>query len=558
MTRVDSNTPAAGNLGRRLLATVRATCLLAAGLCAFGLPTPAAADGIDLSAEVPTIPESSGLSLTGETLELSLDRAVEIALERNLGLLLQHYDFAQTLHREMLELSIYDLGLSADAAISEAASPATSTLAGARVVQTESADLNFGLSQLTPFGGLATLNWVNSETESNSAFANPSPSYFSSVNLGYTQPLLRNFGRRATERGILLARKSTAQSQEAFEIQVIDTIRQVDNAYWELVRARKQLEVSQQSLDLARELHDRNRIRVEVGTLAPFELVQSEAGIAQREGDIIRNRAAVGDAEDNLRRLLNLNQGPAWELEIVPVTEALVDEMDLDVQAALAQALAERPEIRQQELELSRLEIDSEFFENQKLPRLDLVLGYGSSAVDGRFFATDPLTGQPDRDRVLQDGDALDAFGDVLNLDADGWSVGLVFAMPLQNRAARAQSIIADLAFERGQVEMTDLEQQISTEVRSAVRQVESAAREVDAARASRRAQEKSLEAERKRFENGMSTSFQVLQIQEDLAEAQSTEVRAVTNFRSRLVDYYLAIGSLLEQRGIRLTGPGV
>ncbi|MCB1034183.1 MAG: TolC family protein [Acidobacteria bacterium] len=521
---------------------------------ALALAGPVAAGDLDVSTAVTPVPELSGLDLGGEQLDLSLETAVEIALQRNLGLVLQRYDFAESLHRELSERGIYDLGFQVDTSVSSSASPATSTLAGARVVQTDGADFNFGFRQLTPFGGEASLQWANSRSESNSSFANPSPSFTSGFNLGFTQPLLRGFGRKATERGILLAKKSIGQSRETFELQVIDTLRQVDGAYWNLVSARKQLEVSQQSLDLAKELHERNRIRVEVGTLAPFELVQSEAGIAQREGDIIRNQAAVGDAEDALRRLLNLDQGPAWSLSIVPVSDPGVEEMEIDLGAALATALQKRPEIRQQQLELDRLEIDAHFFANQKRPRLDLQVGYGASAVDGRFFAEDPDTGLPDRNDILQDGDILDAFTEALKLDADGWSVGLIFAIPLQNRSARAQSLIADLALERGNLSLTDLQQQIATEVRSSVRQVEAAAREVDAARASKRAQEKSLEAERKRFENGMSTSFQVLQIQENLAEAQSTEVQAVTNFRSRLVDYYLSIGSLLEERGIRLT----
>ena len=525
-------------------------------LLAVFLVGPTGAEQIEVSTRLEAPPEGPALAAEGEVLELSLDQAAEIALQRNLGLLLQRYDFASSLQREIQEAAIYDLNLTADTSTGESSEPATSTLDGASIVNSETSDFNFGLRQLTPFGGTAALRWNNSRNASNNVFRNPSPSFFSGVNLSFTQPLLRNFGKRVTERGILLARKNTSTSQEAFELQVIDTLRQVDNAYWELVRARKQLEVSQQSLDLAKELHERNRIRVEVGTLAPFELVQSEAGIAQREGDIIRNRAAVGDAEDSLRRLLNLDQGAAWDLEIQPVTEPMVDEMDIDLQNALEMALQERSEVRQQQLELERLEIDADFFDNQRRPSLDLVVGYGSSAVDGRFFATNPETGNPDRGVVIRDGDISDAFSSVFDREADGWSVQLNFAMPLQNRAARAQSNLADLALRQGQVTMSDLELQISTEVRSSVRQVEAAAREVDAARASRRAQEKSLEAERKRFENGMSTSFQVLQIQEDLAEAQSTEVRAVTNFRSRLVDYYLSIGTLLEERGIRISLP--
>ena len=546
MTPVVPDLTAVGALGRYFLIPVLAVFLAA----------PLAAEGIDVTAKVQPVPEAPSLVRKGEALELTLNGAVEIALERNLGLVLQRYDFAQTLQREIQEAAIYDLNISATGRVSESSEPSTSTLDGADVVVTERTIFNFGLSRLTPFGGVASVNWNNARVANNNAFASQSPSFSSTAILTFTQPLLRNFGRKTTERGILLASKNTATSREAFELQVIDTLRQVDNAYWELVRARKQLEVSQQSLDLAKELHERNRIRVEVGTLAPFELVQSEAGIAQREGDIIRNQAAVGDAEDSLRRLLNLDQGAVWDLEILPVTEAMVDEMDIDLKGALRTALEERPEIQQQQLELDRLKIDAEFFGNQKRPSLDLELSYNSPGVDGRLFGRDPVTDLPDRDIVVRDGTFSDAFSAVFDREADGWSVELTFGMPLQNRSAKALSAIADLAHEQGQITMTDLELQVSTEVRSAVRQVEAAAREVDAARASRRAQEKSLEAERKRFENGMSTSFQVLQIQEDLAEAQSTEVRAVTNFRSRLVDYYLSLGTLLEERGIRVLVP--
>ncbi len=491
------------------------------------------------------------LEIKGETIELALETAVQLALERNLALLAQRYEVSQADQAAASERGIYDLGLSADTAFSDSTQPSTSALEGAQVLTAESSNFDLSLRQLVPLGGAVSLDLENSRQDTNNLFVNPNPQYGAGVRLRFSQPLLRGFGTEPTERRLRLARLDAEISREAFELQVIDTIQRVENAYWELVRARKQLEVSQQSLDLARELHDRNRIRVEVGTLAPFELVQSEAGIARREGDIIRNQADVGDAEDSLRRLLNLEPGRLWNLELVPVTEAGVEAMQIDVEAAIAGALGRRPEIQRQKRQLDRLAVDASFFKNQLLPQLDLAVTYGSRGVAGTIFEQD---GRGRRtDVVLASGDWADAFDDAIAARFDGWTIGFTFGIPLQNSTAKAQKAIADLTLEQGGVSLADLEQQIATEVRSAARLVTAAAREVDAARSSRGAQEKSLEAERKRFENGMSTSFQVLEIQEDLSLAQSTEVQAETTFRVRLAEYYRAIGSLIEQQKIEI-----
>ncbi|MEM9292345.1 MAG: TolC family protein [Acidobacteriota bacterium] len=469
----------------------------------------------------------------GESLPLSLEQAIEIALRRNLDLVLQRYDRASAELGLGRDLGIYDPNLTASYTLTDETFSAGSDLDGAAVRTDEDATWRADLSQLTPYGGTATFSLFQRRISTNNVNVPLNPQYTQAWDLRFVQPLLRNFGRLATERQLLLTRRDIALSQEAFEQQVITVIQSVENAYWNLVRSRKQLEVSQQSLDLAQELLERNKIRVEVGTLAPFELVQSEAGVARREGDIIRNSAAVGDAEDELRRLLNLDEGQVWNLELVPTTQAEVSDLDVSVDSAIAIALEERSELQTQDLTVERLEVESKYFDNQQLPGLDLDVTYGPTAVAGST------------------GDAFDIIRD---RDFDGWTIRLSATYDIGNRSAKARSAIADVALDRGRTARTQLEQRIATEVRSAVRQLEAAAKEVDAARASREAQEKSLEAERKRFENGMSTSFQVLQIQEDLATAQSEEVRAITSYRNQLTEYQRSIGRLLTENGVELT----
>src|SRR5262245_36510494 len=241
-------------------------------------------------------------------------------------------------------MGIYDFNPLAGAEIAEDESPAASNLDGALVQKTERTNLFVGGSQLIPTGGLFTVNFPNSRFETNSDFALVNPSFNSALDLSFQQPLLRNFGRSATEYAIDIAKVGSDISDYDFEQQLVGTVQRVSNAYWTLVAARTALEVAEESLKPTQELHENNRVRVDVGTLAPLELVQSEAGIATREEDIIRARAAIGDAEDLLFFHLNIEQGEAWSRSIVPDTDAMVEREVFALDESIQNALAKRPE----------------------------------------------------------------------------------------------------------------------------------------------------------------------------------------------------------------------
>lgn len=464
-------------------------------------------------------------------IELSLEEAVTIALRQNLGLVSQRY--ARTASRLGITQSrgIYDLLAQARAAVTDSETPSLSAFQ-ANELQTQ--DLDFSFSQRLPTGGDLTFGWNSSRSESPEDPRRPgvTESFDTGATFNFSQPLLRNFGRFINERNIYLARTDDRISSEEFERQVTLTVQEVINAYWDLVEAQEQLKVAEESLSLARELHERNRIQVEVGTLPPLELVQSEAAIATRDEDIIRTTAVVGDAADQLRRLLNVPPGPLWEAAIRPTTEPQAERVALSVEQSIQLAYAERPELRQQELAVERNRINARFFHNQKLPDLDLNLRYNTPGF-GLGFG--------------------DAFEQITGFDFRVWSVSLNFAYPIQNRSARATSAIANLDVERAETELDNLRAVIATEVRQAVRAVETAAKQIEASRISREFQEKNLDAERKRYENGMSTSFQITEIQEDLTIARSREVAAVINYRVTLANYHRVIGRLLDVEGVAI-----
>jgi outer membrane protein len=491
--------------------------------------TPAAATR-PLEARVAPRPAAPQLEIQDNAIALSLDRAVEVALSQNLGLLIERYNRTQTAFGVYQALGIYDLLARADAEITR-----TDT-ARVNVFQADTTKirrLNVFGSQLLPTGGQLDLGWTNGRAESAAnEFNLRNLNYSPNLTFALNQPLLRDFGRLATERQLILARTNSQISRQELERQAGLILQSVINAYWNLVGARDQLVVAEQSLSLARELDQRNRIEVEVGTRAPLELVQSEATIATREEDIIRATSAVGDNEDELRRLLNLPPGELWELAIRPTTDPVTPHSPIDVEAAIATALGRRPELRSQELAIERAEVEEQFFRNQERPQLNLELSYGLAGA----------------------GDAYsDALRQVTDLDFPDWTAALRFSYPIQNRAARAQSTIARLDVERTNVELEQLQAVVRTEVRQAARGVETAAKQIDAARASVRFQERNLDAERKRYENGMSTSFQITQIQEDLTLARSREVAAIVAYRTALAEYWRATGTLLDQQGVQV-----
>ena len=193
--------------------------------------------------------------------------------------------------------------------------------------------------------------------------------------------------------------------------------------------------------------------------------------------------------------------------------------------------------------------MDEAYLRNQTLPDIDLAIRYNYSGLGGDLLERDPITNEP-TGRIVPGGFG-DAFEQLTGIDFDTWSATLTFGYPLQNRAARARRTSAELAVEREEARLEDLKAGIVTEVRTAARAVETAAKQIEAARASRVFQERNLDAERKRYENGMSTSYRINEIQEDLALARSREVTAVTTYRRALADYYLATGRLLEEKGI-------
>ncbi len=524
---------------------------LALLLSSFGVAPGFGAIAVDRS--VQDLQPLNSLRIDDGKILLSLEEAIEIALERNLSLIVDRYRSEEADLNLRGNFGIYDINATIDGFANDETSPAASLL-GASIQETQFKRINFRLDRLVPSGGRGQIDWNNSRTDSNNPFATLNPAYRVDFDLGFSQPLLRDFGKKTTERNIRIARTNREISREAFETQVLSIIQQVEDAYWTLVEAKEQYVVAVESLSLAKQLHEQNRIRVEVGTLAPLELTQSEAGVATRDEQIIRARGAIGDAEDRLRQLLNLVDDQLWSATIVTETEADIEPVELDLDRSMKIALERRPDLRSKRLSQGDLDKDIAYFRKQRLPRLDLAVTYGLNGQGGDVTQRDFVT----QEILFQAPGAYDdALEQVRMADFEGFSASLIAAFPIENRFAKAQSALAEVNFERGQAELADLELAVRTEVRRLLRFVDTARQTRASANVSRRLEEKNLEAEQKRYENGLSTSFQVLQIQEDLTEARQREVNAITAYRKALVLLRQATGELIETSGVELIDEG-
>jgi outer membrane protein len=474
------------------------------------------------------------LDIVNDVLSLTLDQAVEIALRRNLTLLLQRFIRNENRLGILQALGIYDLNLVADANATSTKSPQSSQ---GTASQSSSQDLRVGVNQLLPIGGTVNFTWDSprSKSQGGSFFLfNNVPVYNPSWNFTLTQPLLKGFGRTATDQGILLALITSNSNRYLLELQTITTAQQVINAYWNLVSSRESLVVAQESLQLARDLNERNTIQVQVGTLAPLEIVQSQAAIAAREQGIITAQQAIGDAADTLRLAMNLPQD-LWQYEIVPTTPPETDTIQIDLDESIKTGLAGRVEVRQEQLNVDRAKLNLDVARINLLPTLNLTANYNLSGLSTSY------------------GTSLNQ---ITAFDFPGWTIALHFAYPIQNRASRAANTIAELDLSRFNWEFEQEKHTVINEVRRAVRAVETAEKVIVAAHASRNFQERNLDAERKRYENGMSTSFQITQIQDQLTQAKQSEVNAVVGYRTALAEYYRAIGKLLPELGVRIVDP--
>ena len=478
---------------------------------------------------------------------LSLEQAIGYALadDRDLDITINAAEASR--FSLFSTMGIYDPLANASLVRAHSEQPATSQLVGAAVNRVDTFDARAQVSQLAPSGGVFTLGFTANKTDTNSTFSFVNPSYSSSLTLSLNQPLLRNFGSRPTNYLIRIARYTRDSAYQDFVRSVQTTVNNVEQSYWDLVYALQNLEVKKESLRIAQDLNRITKIKIDVGSLAPIEITQTEVGIATAEQDIITAEGLIGDAQDRLKRQLNPD-ATQWSVAIIPTDQVRAGEVKIELEEGTKAALARRPEMLKVRYLVESDRIRSDYYKNQVLPGLNLTGSYGSPGVGGTVH--DPTTGA-----IVSTGDFTDAFRQVIDRNNKNWSIGLNFSFPILNRAARGNYGVARYTLESDQAVLTTTGQNIVVEVRAAARAIDTARRSIVAAQKGRELAEKNLDAVKKKYDNGMSTSFEVTQIQRDLSVARTSELQALTVYRKAVAAYHYSTADILDWKGIQVEG---
>ncbi len=474
----------------------------------------------------------------GPVRAISVDEAVALALENNLNVQVQRVTpqvrDLQVAQAKAAWLPTFNGNFSTRSSNS----PVGNIFAGARTkLTTDMLAGSVGVNQVLPWtGGNYTVAWDTSRQESNNAFATRNPTLGAGLELSFTQPLLRNLRIDSSRQQLQVSLNNRDLADLELRQTLLTTVRNVRVAYWELSYQRSSLEVQRQSLALAEESLRNNRARVEIGTMAPIDIIEAQAEVAAREESVILAEAAVAQAEDRLRALIFDPKDPDfWTLRLELTDQPVFEARDIDVEAAVRRALEQRTDIRQARKELETTDVNIKFYRNQTLPDVSLQADYSVAAQGGIERV---LEGFPD---PIETSRTERSYGQVMRSlfgrDFPTWSFGVRVGYPLGRSSAEAALARATLERNQAQTRIRNLEMQIVTQIRDLARQVNTNRKRVEATRASREFAERRLEAEQKKFAAGMSTSYFVFQAQRDLAQARNAELRAILDYNRSLVD---------------------
>ena len=487
-------------------------------------------------------------------LSFSLEDCIVKALKDNLTVAVEVYnpDLADASLAKAKEFFLprLDVGLGNE----RTENPSYWWLEQADIVVRKYTDYSVSLVQQIPTGGNFSLGLTGYTSDTTAGFQTLNPTYGNTLRLNFTQPLLKGFGFNVSRREIIVARNNLDISVNQFQSVLMDTIYKVQEAYWNLVYSIEDYKVKQQSLQLARDLLAKNKKEVEVGKLAPIEILNAETVVASREADILQAEALTRRNEDVLIDLLHLTEEAGTGTKrIVPLDKPSFIRKDISLDEALKEALEKRPELRMKKINVETNELNMGVAKNQMLPGLDLQFSYWSPGLSGDriiYGAGDPFP-EP---IGTEEGSPGDSLRDAFKLLYDNWTVGLTLSIPLSSFTSRADYVRAKMELEKSQLELENIEKQIFLDVKNAVRDIETNAKRFQAYRLARELAEQRLEAEVKKLNVGLTTNYFVLQYQEGLARERSLELMSLIDYNLAWARLEKAVGASLEKRNIKIS----
>ena len=480
----------------------------------------------------------AGTALAAEpaSRNLTLADCVGLALENNLDLRIER------ISREVARQDVaaarggYDpnLTLSAKRTHEETAGSSAGTAAGALEVLGSDTDNDAYAATIggaTALGGLSYEVGARVGQSDGEREGNPFDTSTGSASVTLTQPLLKGFKTDSVRYQVAVARKQSAEAAAQLEARIQDVLAQVETAWYGLIEARESIRVQEDAVQLATQLYEDNRRKVQIGALSSLDEKQAESQAAAARAALSSAQRAYAEAQNQLKTLLFADHRSVRAVELAPIGELEAEPVATDAAASGDRALERRPDLRQARLALERQGIAVDYQKSQTLPSLDLVGSYGVAASDE------------------------DSSGDVADrlesADEPFWTAGVALTFPLGNRAAKTRYAQSRANEDKQKLALRQLEEKALVEVEDAAAAVRTGYDKVQATREARDYARQALEAEQQKLESGKSTSFVVLQLQRDLTSARNDAVQALMDYNRQIAALARAEGAMLERHGV-------
>ena len=536
------------NTGNRLKTKPTSKAINNISIPKIKLTKPSSQNAVDLSLVQLTNKQAPN------SLTFSLKDIIERTLKSNISIAVQEYQSKIRTQQITEQDAVFDHNIFGEFNANGTRRQVASAFASPPVTNDLNHLWNLGVNKKFVTGTEYSVVYETQRDTTNSAFAGLNPQYSSELMLKITQPLLKGFGIDINKTDIYIASNNLEISDHEFTNKVIDIISDAEGVYWDLVFSIDDLKVKKQSIARAMELERRIKAQVDVGTLAPLEILQAKSEVASREESVLDAEKAIRDNEDKLKNIINI---PFDSLDgnksINPVDRPkFIISEPVNLDESIKTALAQRPDYLIKKKELDNKKIQVKYNKNQLYPSLDLVGSFGLNGISGNAVPIAFGGGTPTQSPF--GGNYGQGVSNMFDPAYRTWEMGFTVEYPLGNRAAKSRLSASKLEVSQILLDIKDKERNIIVEVREAVRQINTAIKRVHAARISKNLAEEKLSAEEKKFEVGLSTSFQVLEFQTDLAEEQTRELKAIIDFNKAHITLRKAIASTLDEYNIRLT----
>jgi outer membrane protein TolC len=486
---------------------------------------------------VPALPPD-----TRHVVAVTLEDAVKLALDRNLNIAVQRLN-PQGFDPALAALqSTYRPTFTSLAAAQSGVNPPTSSIVGvppgATGVTLGTGTFNAGLTQNMSVGGgqlALTLNNVRSASTSTTVLYNPT--YNPSYSVQYTQPLLRGMSIDPSRQQILVTKIARDISDIQLASTITNTLSNVREAYWNYVYSVQAVDVAQQSVNLASELVRDNIIRMQVGTMAPLDVVTAQSQQAQAQQGLVQAIGMRDAAELALKQLIvSGTEDPNWAVRLDPVDRPDFEPVDVDVEQAIRLALGQRTDLAQAKKSLEANAVTYKFLKNQLLPQADVSARYGLSGLGGTQFVRQGSAINSPIVSTLPGG-FTDALSSLVDSKYPTWNVQFNLSVPIGSNVATASMVSAKIQMEQNTSQLHQIELQVATEVTSAAISVRNGIQAVRAAQAAQELAQKAYEAEEAKLDVGFSTNYNVILALNALNAAKTSNLQAVLNYRNALVE---------------------